>query len=449
MTRVFAIFLGLLAGWVALESAQGLTVDETHIGKTKIWTLHQKGAPIVGVSLIFPRGSNIEPNGLEGLMALHDGMLFEGSEHYSAQELQNFLREHGIRIFINPDLHATRLLMTAPKAHLEQALAILEEMISRPSFAPERLEHLKRQSILGLHTLSESPSYAMSRVFAKLACHGHPCEKDHTGTTQTISRITPHNIRDFHLALFNPDGVKVLVCGDLDPQIVPKLTQRVLSALPKSSSPGIRDRLPVAPLDEPGSIHYIQHPSSHASFFYYKKGLPLFHKDYFALMLANEILGGSRLSSRLYEHIRIKEGLVYSIGQSLRPNYYKATITGFSSCKTDHMDPLIKAIRQTYDTFRKNGISDDELASTKNALKGEFARRFQTIADALGTLSFFLQEDFPSDYLEKRNQIIESITKEDVRRAIQMYFDPAKLTFIVAGEKAPAQAIVETIRYPK
>jgi predicted Zn-dependent peptidase len=45
--------------------------------------------------------------------------------------------------------------------------------------------------------------------------------------------------------------------------------------------------------------------------------------------------------------------------------------------------------------------------------------------------------------------MIESITTDDVWKAIQMYFDPAKLTFIVAGEKSPAQAIVETIYYPK
>ncbi|MBN9565492.1 MAG: insulinase family protein [Alphaproteobacteria bacterium] len=446
--RIAFILLGLLFSWLTPDLAHGLSIQESTIGKTKVWALHQQGAQIIGFCLIFPRGTNIEPNGLESVVALHNEMLFEGTRNYSAQKLRDFMRENGITISISPELHATRLLVTVPKAHLDHALNLLEEILSCPSFAPERLEHLKRLAIMSIQTLGESPSYAMSRVFAKLACHGHPCEKDHFGTTQTIQRISAQDIQNMHHALFNPEGVKVLVCGDFDNKVLQGLTLRTIKALPKVGA-GINEKLPVAPLDEPGTIHYVQHPSPHASVFFYKKGLPLFHKDYFALMLANEILGGGDLTSKLYQDIRIKKGLVYSIGQGLRSYDYAPAIAGSSSCKTDNVDPLIKAIRESYDRLRKETISDEELASTKNALKGEFARRFQTTSGALNTVSMFLQEDFPSNYLEKRNQIIESITKEDVWNAIQMYFDPAKLTFIVAGEKSPPKAILETIHYPK
>ena len=434
---------------LSFTSAYGLgpEVKETHERGMKVWSFTQAENPLIGICLIFPRGNSLEPGSKDGAHGMVEGLLFEGTPKYTQEQLRDFIQDHGLQVSVHTGLDVTQVFLMTPTQSLPELFEAVEQIFSAPLFAEDRLAHVKRLALSGLDQLPESQGYRVSKVFKKLACAGHPCERTHVGTKETISALTRADLQAQFKRLFNREGAKVLIGGDVTPERQEKILATIEQVFPLDTKDPVVP-LPKAPGTLTGKVHFVPFDSPQAMIEYYKRGVTMEDPQMFPLKVVSHIVGGGGLTSRLIKSLRVEKGLTYGIGEGVDSTPYLPLIQGGATAQMEMVTPLIEGLKEVYAHARKKGISAEELSVAKTVQKTGFAGNFRTLGGTLGALSTFLREDFPVTYSQTRNERVEAVTLEQANQALKEFYDPEKMTIIVSGNKAPKGAVVETVSIP-
>ncbi len=165
-------------------------------------------------------------------------------------------------------------------------------------------------------------------------------------------------------------------------------------------------------------------------------GLSRENPDYYAALVMNYILGGGGLTSRLMDDIRIKKGLVYSVGSVFEGRKYPGPFQVYLQTKNPSTKDAIKGVMEDLERMRSGPVSEKELENAKKYLVGSFPQRFSTQGRIA---SFFAQVEYFGlglDYAGRYPSIINAITREDVQRVAKEYIRPdMAVTVIVADLK--------------
>ena len=157
--------------------------------------------------------------------------------------------------------------------------------------------------------------------------------------------------------------------------------------------------------------------------------------------MINHILGGGSFSSRLYREVREKRGLAYSIYSYLLPLERAALIMGGTQMRSDRADETLGLIQSEIHRLAESGPTADELEKTKSYLKGSYALGFDTSSKIAGGLVQIQLQDLGIDYIERRNDLIDKVTLEDVKRVSKRLLDGGFLVTVVGRSQAQAQAV--------
>jgi zinc protease len=155
--------------------------------------------------------------------------------------------------------------------------------------------------------------------------------------------------------------------------------------------------------------------------------------DYLAAYVANYILGGGGFSSRLTDEVREKRGLTYDISTDVPALRKAGLIEGTVATRADAMSQTIAAVKDTMAKFAADGPTPQELSDAKTYLTGSYPLAFSSNAGIAGQLSTFQRLGMPVDYVARRNSLINAVTLDDVKRVAKKWFDPKRLTIVVAG----------------
>ena len=131
--------------------------------------------------------------------------------------------------------------------------------------------------------------------------------------------------------------------------------------------------------------------------------------------MLNQIVGGGVMSSRLWEEVREKRGLAYSVYTSVQPFKHTSVFAGGVATKNEEIGQSLDLIRAELKRIAAEGPTEAELANAKSYLIGSFALRFDTNAKIANQLLWILQEDLGKDYVDRRNSEIEAVTLEQVK----------------------------------
>jgi len=155
--------------------------------------------------------------------------------------------------------------------------------------------------------------------------------------------------------------------------------------------------------------------------------------DFLPAYVANYILGGGGFSSRLTNEVREKRGLTYDISTDLSDLRRAGAIEGTVATRADAMKRTIATVRETMAKFAADGPTVQELADAKTYLTGSYPRAFASNQGTASQLAAFQRAGLDVGYVARRNDLINAVTLDDVRRAAKRLFDPRRLTVTVAG----------------
>jgi zinc protease len=155
--------------------------------------------------------------------------------------------------------------------------------------------------------------------------------------------------------------------------------------------------------------------------------------DFVPAYVLNHILGGGAFTSRLFQEVREKRGLAYSVGTSLVSYRATAMTWGYTATKNERVVECLEVIASEMRRLSHEGPSDDELTKARDYLTGSYALGFDSstkIAHQLVQIAF---EDLGIDYIRRRNDLVAAVTQDDIRRAAARTLADAEMLVVIAG----------------
>ncbi len=310
---------------------------------------------------------------------------------------------------------------------------MLRLAVTEPRFDTDAVERMKRQIVSGLRREATDPDAIAGRVWAETAFPGHPYGRPSNGTEESVAALSSDDLKALHKRIFTRKDLKVSVVGAIGPERLAALLDSVFAGLPAD---GELTAVPDTELSTEGGRKSVALDVPQTSI---RIGLPALKRDdpdFIAAFVMNHILGGGSFSSWLYEEVREKRGLAYSVGSYLVPYQHAGMWVAATGTRSDRAEETLSIIQAQIARMINEGPSAEELAKAKAYLTGSYALRFDTSDKIADQLLGIQVEGLGRDYIERRNALIEAVTLDDVRRAADRILKPAPPLVVTVGAGA-------------
>ena len=414
-------------------------------GGIKAWLVEDHSIPVVSMQFGFDGGALTDPNGKEGRASLAAALFIEGGAgDMTGQELQQRLARRAIRLSFKGALEDTTGLLKTTVENRQEAFKLLGLILSQSRFEPEAFSRVQSQHLADLKRSYERPGTLAGLRMSKVLYGDHPYARPVRGTVESVSSLRSEDMKAFAEAALARDRLKIGVTGAISPDDLGVLLDQAFVGLPASSRVDVPRTAPDVSVQLGGQVDHIKMDVPQSDVVFADVGVGYHDPDFHAASVLNYVLGGGGFASRLVDEVREKRGLVYGIRTSF-VNYDKASLLA-GSFATDgaRVDETISLVRQEWTRMRQEGPTSAELEAAKKHMIGSWPLKF-TSTDRIADFLHFLQDHgLPENYFEKRNEYIQAVTMEDVRRVASRLLDPDRLMFFVAGRSEERKSPSET-----
>ena len=315
-------------------------------------------------------------------------------------------------------------------AHFEPAVDLMTRVLSQPDFNQQDFRRERERSLVALRRSEQNPSSIAGYRFFAAVYGEHPYATRPIGTEESLGQMKLEDIRAFYEKHYVARNAIVAIVGDIDRKGAERLASQVVGKLPAGEPAA---RTPVVPaLTKPQEVR-IFHPSTQTHVRLGEPGIRRGDPDYFTLYVGNHILGGGGLVSRLFEEVREKRGLSYSVNSYFSPMVQEGPYTFGLQTRNDQVGEALEVMRATLQTFHDEGPTEKELIATKKNITGGFPLRIDSnskIVEYLGMIGFY---NLPLDYLDTFNDKVSAVTREQIREAYQRRVHPDNMVTIIVG----------------
>ncbi|MEJ1156841.1 M16 family metallopeptidase [Prosthecomicrobium sp. N25] len=397
-------------------------------GGIEAWLVEEHTVPLVAVNFAFRGGSAQDPAGKAGLANLLSTLLDEGAGELDSQQFQERLSDLSIRLSYEDSRDAFFGEMKTLSQNRDAAFDLLRLSVSKPRFDAEAVERMRVQAIAGLRRELRDPESIAGRVWARTLFPDHPYGRPSNGDEASVAAITASDIRDYHARVFARDNLKIAVVGAIDAKTLGPLLDRTFGDLPATARlTPVPDVTPRTGVTVAESLPIPQTVIRLAT-----EGLKRKDPDFIPGFVMNHILGGGSFSSWLYEEVREKRGLAYSVFTALAPYDHAGLFYGGLGTRADRAGESIEVIRQQIRRMAEVGPTAAELDKAKAYLTGSYALRFDTSDKIAGQLLAIQMDDLGIDYIDRRNALIDAVTLDDVKRVARRLLSK-DLTVVTVG----------------
>lgn len=434
MTILRPLALALAAALsLALPARAELNIQEvTSPGGITAWLVEDHGIPFVALEIVFKGGTSLDAPGKRGATYLMTGLIEEGAGDMDSRafaEARDSLAASFSFDAGNDSVSVSARMLTETR---DEAVALLHEALVNPRFDQSALDRVREQVLSGLRSDAKSPEALAPLAFDRLAFADHPYGTAKEGTPESVAALTRDDIVAAHRGAMARDRIYVAAAGDISAAELAELLDTLFAGLPAAGAP-MPARAPW--LLQPG-VTVEQFPSPQSVVFFGHRGIPRDDPDFFAAYILNEAMGGGRFSARLMKEVREKRGLTYGIGTYLVPMDHAELYLGQFSTSNDKVAEAISVVRAEWEKIAAEGLTETELDEVKTYLTGSYPLRFAGNGNIAGVLVGMQMENLPIDYAVTRNDKVEAVTLEDVRRVARRIFLPEELHFVVVGQPA-------------
>lgn len=427
--RVFAL-VAALVGLVAIR-AEAIEIQEvrTPLG-IKAWLVEDKSAPLVALSFSFAGGTASEPESQKGVTSLMAIMLTDGAGPLDAEAFRR--RQEDAAAYLGFGASDDRVggTLRVLTANRDQGFDLLRLALTEPRFDADMLDQRRAQAIAGLNQAEQRPRTVAARTLMAAMFAGHPYSRDSSGLRETLKTLTPADLKSRAGALLHRDGLIVAAVGDIDAQELTRQLDRAFGGLPEGKP---QAALPDwHPPDKPRTLT-IERPVPQSSVVMAVPGILRSDPDWYAALILSHILGGGQ-QSRLFEEVREKRGLAYSVSASLRSSDKAGMLVISTGSANERVAEAIHVIQGELARLRTDGVTEQEVADAKTYLTGALALSLDS-SGAIAALLHGQQVDgLPRDFLDHRADLIAAVTKADVDRVARRLLRDDVMTTVVVGK---------------
>ena len=397
--------------------------------------------PRVSVSLEMDNEPNIEGD-KKGTSSFVSSMLGAGSKNISKTKFDEEVDFLGARMSFNSEgAYASSLSKYFPRVFTLMADAALH-----PNFTQEEFEKNKDQMITGLKTREKSVA-AIADIARKAIGYGKNHPYGEFTTEKTINNINLTDVENYYNNYFKPNNAYLVIVGDITLKEVKKLVKKNFKKWKKGEMP--KADIPKATNPSTLEIDFVNMPNAVQSDVKVitTTKLKMNDSDYFAVLVANQILGGD-FNSYLNMNLREAHGYTYGARSSINDNKYTSMFRAGASVRNAVTDSTVMQTLKEIKRIRTEKVDKETLKNVKAGYVGKFVlalERPQTIANyALNIKTKDLSDDFYKTYLQK----INAVTADDVMRVANKYFNIDNARILIVGKAIDVLPNLEKLGYP-
>lgn len=398
------------------------------------WLVQEKNVPLIAMQFAFNGGAAQDEVGKEGTAYLLSGMLDEGAGDLTSTQFQEKIEEIAIRLSFEASRDNFSGKFQTLSERKDEAFDLLKLAITQPRFDQDAIDRVRLQIISGLKFEENNPNNVATRTWFKNSFGEHPYARPTKGTETSLKALSQDDLKVVHKKIFSRENLKISVVGDISPEELGVLIDKVFGDLPLKS--GVTDVAEAEPVFGPKVDNVIMGiPQSVVQFGH--QGLKRDDKDFIPAYILNYIMGGGGFASRLMEEVREKRGLAYSVYSYLYPLKHSALVLGGVATKNSSVPEAMDLIKKEFSRMANDGPSEEELKNAKNYLTGSYALRFDTSSKIASQLLWIQVEGLGMDYIDKRNEMINAVSMSQIRDVAKRLFQGDKLRFVVVGQPIP------------
>jgi zinc protease len=308
------------------------------------------------------------------------------------------------------------------------------DLLRNPAFAPGEIETVRQQIVSSFRTADQDTRHVAYREMRAL-CYApaHPFHRLPEGRAETIRAIPGDALREFHARYFRPDLMTIAVVGDIRPPDALERIERAFGDWQAAGAPPAYG-FPDAPQPAQAQRRVTRIAGkTQADVMIGFIGVRRTDPDFYALSLADLVLGRLGLRGRLGANVRDQHGLAYYVGSSLEAGVAAGPWAVFGGVNPRNLAQAIDGMLAEIRRLCAEPISAEELEEARDHLTGSLALRLETndgVAGALNDIELF---DLGYDFLERYRKIMSAITREQILDAVRRAMDPERYILSVAG----------------
>ena len=406
-------------------------------GGIEAWLVESHDNPLIAMRFAFRGGATQDPQGKEGLAYFISAMMDEGAGDLDAVAFQERAQALAMRM----DFDASRDVMLGNvqtlSANKDEVFDLVRLALTKPRFDEDAVERVRAQILAGLKFDENDPETVASLAWDRLAFQNHPYGRPIKGTMATSAALSRDDLKGYADRVFARDKLVISMVGDIGAETLGKTLDHVFGDLPLHSvlSPVADANPPLGPTRE---IIEMDVPQSVAQFGH--RGIARKDDDFIAAYVLNYIIGGGGFSSRLMEEVREKRGLAYSVHSNIFPYQHGAVFVGNVATKNEAVGQSLEVIESELRRLAEQGPTADELDSAKSYLTGAYALRFESSSSIANQLLWIQIEDLGIDYVNRRNELVEAVTLDDIRRVAKRLIEADRLITTIVGKPVAAKS---------
>ena len=408
---------------VVLDNGMAVLVRENHTG-----------SPLGAVAVVeglLPTGSIHDPANRAGLASFVAAMLMRGSEHYSFDAFNEIIEGVGANLSVSAGDHSTDFGSTSLAEDFPTMVEVLSDTLRRPLFPPEHIPRVRSQKLVHIQERDQDTQQIANLRFYESLYGDHPYGRSTSGYAETVSAIQREDLIDLYARRYTPHGAVIVVTGDVQTQAAIDL----IRAQFEDWRGPVADQS-VVPVQSQADISRLFYPlpgKYQSDIVVGCQAVARSHPDYYAVRVANTILGRFGMMGRLGEKIREEQGLAYYAYSSQDANLAAGAWLASAGVNPDNVEVTVASILAEFARLGDEPVSEEELADSQAFMTGVLPLTLETNEGVASTLLSMEWYGLGLDYLQRYNEIIYGVSAADVQRVAAAYLRPDRYTAVVAG----------------
>ena len=373
-------------------------------------------------------GSRRESPDENGISHFIEHMVFKGTTNRSSEDIARSVDSvgGGLDAFTSKEMvsYNTKVM----DEHVPIAFDVLADLVLNPLFRDDDIEKEKGVILEEIKAEVDNPEYLIHEIFSSSFWKDHPLGKPILGTNETVKKFHRDMLREYWSRVYAPSNILITAAGNLKHDGIVKLASDRFSTLAAAAAPP--------------SLHP---PKPHARLVFRNKrsleqvhvylgmpAYPLSHEARFVCYVLNTVLGGG-MSSRLFQNIREKQGLAYSVYSELNMYHDAGCLAICAGTSAESAKKVVHSVLDELRQLHQDKVPADELRRAKDHLKGSFMLGLESTSSRMGNLArqeLYFRRFFT---LDEMLESIEAVTADQVQAIAQEFFNADHIALTMLG----------------
>jgi predicted Zn-dependent peptidase len=375
-------------------------------------------------------GSVAERDEQAGTSHLLEHMLFRGSARFGSQEIDEIFDAMGAEINAGTDKEATSVYTRVLDRHLERAFDVIGDMVFHPRFG--ELETEREVVLEEIAMYEDDPQEKVFDVLGEAVFGTHPLGRPVIGTAQVVGAVTRDQLGAFHASRYRPQDIVIAAAGSVEHDAIVAMA-RELEPAPAGAGAGENAIAPVQP-DFERRVRFAEKDTEQFHFCLGGAGLAREDERRFALRVLEGVLGGTS-SSRLFQEVRERRGLAYSVFCFSNLYAQSGEVGLYVGTRPDNLEQAVAVIAAELQRSVSSPATAEELARSRENLKGRVVLSMESTGARMSHLGSALLHEMPILSIDEVIERIDAVEMSDLEALAGELFAPERLSVAAVGPR--------------